>query len=273
MITAAAGCGVDAVKLQKRCIAKWATEKPELYNAPHSVPKNSFGRTYRRHREALELSLSQHKELKEHCEAMRIGYSASVWDLQSAQEIAGLKPEWIKIPSACNLDWEIYDYLFREYSGGLHVSVGMTTRQEEKKIFDYFGAAGQMHRLVLYHCTSGYPIKPSEVCLLNIKRLQMYGVSVGYSGHHLGIALDDVAVAYGATWLERHFTLDKSWKGTDHVASLDPPDLMRLVQNINAIREATTEKPSDLLPVEVEQRRKLKREVIPKSEEPILCKV
>ncbi|MBQ7283478.1 MAG: N-acetylneuraminate synthase family protein, partial [Oscillospiraceae bacterium] len=98
--TAAHFCKADAVKFQKRCNKELLT--PEQYNAPHPNPVNSYGDTYGAHREFLEFTADQHRQLKEWCDEAGIEYSTSVWDLTSAKEIAPLNPRFIKIPSACN---------------------------------------------------------------------------------------------------------------------------------------------------------------------------
>lgn len=103
--TASIYCKADAIKFQKRCNRELLTE--EQYNAPHPNPINSYGNTYGAHREFLELSLDQHKQLKEWCEEFEIIYSTSVWDLTSAKEIASIDPQFIKIPSACNNNYEM----------------------------------------------------------------------------------------------------------------------------------------------------------------------
>ena len=104
---AAIYCGADAVKFQKRCNRELLTT--EQYNAPHPNPANSYGKTYGEHREYLEFTAEQHKELKEYCGQMGITYSTSVWDLTSAKEIAALEPAFIKIPSACNNHFKMLD--------------------------------------------------------------------------------------------------------------------------------------------------------------------
>ena len=83
--------------------------------------------------------------------------------------------------------------------------------------------------------------------------------AIGFSGHHLGFALDPVAYSLGAQYIERHFTLDRTWKGTDHAASLEPDGLRRLARDLKAAAQALTYKETEVLPVEAEQRKKLKR--------------
>jgi len=264
---AAVFCKVDIVKFQKRNNRELLTQ--EQYNAPHPNPANSYGKTYGEHREFLEFTLDQHRELKSYCEEFGVIYSTSVWDLTSAKEITSLNPLMIKIPSASNLNFEMLGWLCEHYEGEIHLSLGMTTKEEEGRIVDFFESKGRNKDLVLYSCTSGYPVPFENVCLKEITRLkQTYGnrvKEIGFSGHHLGIAVDIAAFTLGATTIERHFTLDRTWKGTDHAASLEPDGLRRLVRDIKAVDKALTYKSEDILEIEKVQRKKLKwfeREIV-----------
>ena len=258
--TAAIYCEVDAVKFQKRCNRELLT--PEQYNAPHPNPANPYGKTYGEHREFLEFTVEQHRELKEYCEEMNIVYSTSVWDLTSAKEIASLHPKFIKIPSACNNHYEMLEWLCDNYEGEIHISLGMTTHEEEEKLIQLFEKKGRNKDVVLYVCTSGYPVAFGDVCLLEITRVrEMYENRVkriGFSGHHLGIAVDIAAYTLGASVIERHYTLDRTWKGTDHAASLEPEGVRKLKRDLMATYEALHYKEKEILDVEAVQREKLK---------------
>lgn len=258
--TAAHYCKADAIKFQKRCPKELLT--PEQYNAPHPNPVHSYGKTYGEHREFLEFTLEQHAQLKEWCEEAGIIYSTSVWDMTSAKEIASLKPEFIKIPSACNTHYEMLQWLCDNYKGEIQLSFGMTSRREEEEIVELFEANGRAGDLVLFNCTSGYPVPFKDVCLLEISRMyEMYAKrvkAIGFSGHHLGTAVDIAAYTLGADMIERHYTLDRNWKGTDHAASLEPDGIRELVRDLNAVQEALTYKSSEILPIEQVQRDKLK---------------
>jgi sialic acid synthase len=258
--TAAEFGRVPCVKLQKRSPREVLS--PTEFDAPHPEPRNSYGETYGAHREALEFTVEQHRELKALSDSLGVAYSASVWDLTSARDIAALAPPLIKIPSACNTWYELAEVLCSEFGGEIHVSLGMTTAAEMDEIVAFYEGKGRAQDLVLYHCTSGYPVKFEETNLLEIPRLcKQYGgrvKGIGFSGHHLGIAVDVAAYALGATYIERHFTLDRTQKGTDHAASLEPDGLRRLQRDLLAAHAAMTAKPSDILPVEEPQRRKLK---------------
>ena len=257
-------CNVDAVKFQKRNNRELLTE--EQYNQPHPNPVNSYGETYGEHREFLEFDLDQHQELKEYCEEIGITYSTSVWDLTSAKEIASLKPNFIKIPSACNNNDEMLIWLCKNYNGEIHISTGMTTKEEIDDIVKLFKSNNRNNDLVIYNCTSGYPVPFEDVCLLDIKLLiDKYGDEVkhiGFSGHHLGIAVDIAAYTLGANIIERHYTIDRTWKGTDHAASLEPMGLRKLSRDLNAVYKALNYKNQDILPIEQEQRNKLKNQKV-----------
>ncbi|PIS06085.1 MAG: N-acetylneuraminate synthase [Candidatus Buchananbacteria bacterium CG10_big_fil_rev_8_21_14_0_10_33_19] len=254
-------CNADAIKLQKRNNKELLSE--EEYNTPHPVPENSYGTTYGEHREFLEFTAEQHKELKEYAESIGIEYSTSVWDLTSAKEITALNPRMIKIPSACNLKFDILEYLCENYDGEIHLSFGMTTKEEETRIVDLFVKKNREKDLILYSCTSGYPVPFDEVALLEITRLkEKFGnlvKAIGFSGHHNGIAIDIAAYTLGAEYIERHYTLNRTWKGTDHAASLEPDGFRKLVRDLHATQQALTYKQKDILDIEEPQRKKLKR--------------
>ena len=264
IITAAFFCKVDVVKFQKRNNKELLSE--EEYNAPHPNPANSYGATYGAHREFLEFDLEQHRQLKKWCEEQGLIYSTSVWDLTSAKEIITLNPKLIKIPSACNLNKKMLEYMCDNYDGEVHLSFGMTSHEEEEKIVSLFESKGKSKNLVIYSCTSGYPVPFEDICLLEITRLKnTFGKrvkAIGFSGHHLGIAVDVAAVTLGAEWIERHYTLDRTWKGTDHAASLEPDGLRRLARDCRAVSKALTHKKVEILDIETVQRNKLKKNQI-----------
>ncbi|MFT8344010.1 MAG: N-acetylneuraminate synthase family protein [Clostridium beijerinckii] len=251
---------VNVIKFQKRNPRELLTE--EQYNAPHPNQWNSYGKTYGEHREFLEFTPEQHKELKEYCEKFGLVYSTSVWDLTSAKEIAALKPELIKIPSACNNHYRMLDWLCENYEGEIHVSFGMTTHNEEENIIKFFEERGRNKDLVIYSCTSGYPVPVEDLCLLEITRLrEKYKdrvKDIGFSGHHNGIAMDVAAYTLGASIVERHFTLNRTWKGTDHAASLEPDGMRKLARDLRNAHKALTYKEEEILDIEKVQREKLK---------------
>ena len=170
----------------------------------------------------------------------------------------------IKIPSACNLNFEMLDYILNNFNNEIHLSLGMTTRKEELNIINFFRHRNQLKNLILYACTSDYPVKYEDVYLLELKRLKKdYGhlvKGIGFSGHHKGIIIDIVAMMIGVDYIERHFSFDRSWKGTDHSSSLEPYDLNSLIKNMHNIKSALQSKPTEeILECEKIQRNKLKK--------------
>jgi len=260
LLTIAAHSGVEIAKFQKRNNEEFLTK--EQYNSPHPIPENSYGDTYGAHREFLEFDVKQHQELKEFAENLGIIYSTSVWDTSSAKEITSLSPDLIKVPSACNNHFEMLKILRDEYKGEVHVSFGMTTKTEQEGIVSFFEEKNQGDRLVVYSCTSGYPVSFKDVCILEIMRIKQQFKNrvkdIGFSGHHLGIAVDIAAYTLGATYIERHFTLDRTWKGTDHAASLEPAGLRKLTRDLKATFKSLAYKRTEILEIEEVQRHKLK---------------
>jgi sialic acid synthase len=257
---AAGHCQVPVIKFQKRHNRTLLPESQ--YNAPHPVPHNSFGDTYGEHREYLEFDLDQHRELQRYCADKGVVYACSVWDLPSLDEIGSLSPPHIKIPSATNTNLELLDEAYRHFDGQIHISLGMTTADEEKAILEVCRTHDRTSDVVLYACTSGYPIEASDAYLLEITRIREAYLgelaAVGFSGHHKGISIDVAAFTLGATFIERHFTLDRTWKGTDHAASLEPDGMRRLQRDLTNVAQALQSRTVEILPIEEPQREKLK---------------
>ena len=256
MIEVAAYCGVDAVKLQKRDIKKCLT--PEQYNKPYDNP-HSFGKTYGEHREYLELTLDEHAELKDHAESLGMMYLLSAWDDTSARDTLELGCELVKVPSACVTDKDLLA-VFNDPRVAVIASVGMSTLEEVDALVD---SLQQAKELYLLQCTSTYPCEFKDVNLTVIPKLkeryQGKVKGIGFSGHHLGIALDIAAVAMGSAVIERHFTLDRTSKGTDHAASLEPEGMRRLVRDIRAFELARGSSDKKRLDCEITAWQKLRK--------------
>lgn len=257
MIDVAAWCGVDAIKGQKRslsCIPN--PDRPYL-------GENSFDTTYLEHRKYLELSIEDHLELKEYAEKKGLTYFVSVWDIKSVQEVFDiLDPKIIKIPSAKLTDTELIKAIINRSDKYLDIvlSTGMSTIQEIDSAIGFFNSLKNFYnQLYILQCTSNYPLSFDEIALpvLNQYR-ERYGFPVGYSGHHIGCAIDNAAVALGAVILERHFTLNKTWKGTDHAASLEPDELKKWIEGIRQTEQALKIKEKIVFDSEIPHRNKLR---------------
>lgn len=253
-------CGADYVKFQKRNPDESTPE--HMKKLPHPNKMFSYGETYLDHRKNLELDISQHLELKKYCDEIGIGYSSSVWDMTSAREIVSLNPDFIKIPSACNQHKEMLEFLRTEYSGDIHISTGMTTRDEMSEISSWIASKDLRERIVLYHCTSKYPCEFEDLHLLEIEKMnQRYSKSpirLGFSNHGKGIAADVAGYILGAEWIERHFIDDRMIRHTDASASLEPQGLSKLIRDLNSVFIALKNRPEEMDEEELSQRNKLK---------------
>ena len=250
---------VQVVKFQKRTPELILSQEELLM--PHPCPENSFGKTYGEHRANLEFNILQHKELKSYVESKNLVYSCSVFDWNSLDEILSLEPKMIKISSVNNTDFKMMKYLDDNYKGEIHISLGMTTREEERRLVNVFN--NKLCDIVLYACTTNYPVSVGEICLLEVDRLfKTYSgeiKGVGFSAHHIGYVQDVAALALGARYFERHFTLDKSLKGSDQFMSLDLNEISHLAQNLRMVARDLKYKKPEVLESEMFYRIKHKK--------------
>lgn len=238
MTESAKQCGADFIKWQKR--NPKSSIKEEVLNSPHPNAMHAFGDTYLEHRENLEFTIEEHEALKAHADKLDIGYAVSVWDLESAKQMIHLCDDFIKIPSAANYDFDLIYYLLTYYSGQIHISLGMLDRAQKEDLFRRLSPHDS--RIVYYHTTTSYPCPFEHLFLKDIEMISTrFGVA-GFSGHHRGIAADIEAYTYGARWIERHFTLDRTMKGTDQAASLEPGGLENLARDLKVAHLANHEK-------------------------------
>lgn len=250
---------VQVVKFQKRTPELILTSEELL--KPHPFPENSFGKTYGEHRFNLEFSIQQHQELKSYVESKGLIYSCSVFDEKSLDEILSLEPKMLKISSVNNTDLKMLKVLDDNFNGEIHISLGMTSRNEERRLVNVF--KNKLNDVVLYACTTNYPVPVGEICLLEIERLAKTYMGeikgVGFSAHHLGYIQDVAALALGAGYFERHFTIDKTLKGSDQFMSLDLDEISKLAQNLRVVAKDLKYKEPDILESEVFYRLKHKK--------------
>ncbi len=264
LITLARFCGADYAKFQKRNPEE--STPVDMQNKPHPNQMYSYGSTYLEHRQALEFTIEQHAELKDFCDQLgHIKYACSVWDMTSTKEVVNLNPDYIKIGSPCNQNFEIIDHLIHQYGGQVHISFGMVSLEERFQILEHFKSSGiDPRRLVAYHCTSEYPCPFENLYLQEIENLcdmVPAGSSVGFSNHGYGVAMDIAAMVLGAEWIERHFIDDRTVRHTDAAASLEPNGLRLICRDAKALRKSMAMKPEGVLGMsheEISQRRKLK---------------
>ncbi len=251
LLHAAKLCGVDAVKSQKRDIMELLT--PEERARPYTTA-HAFGPTYGEHRQALELSREDYAELFAYARSLDIEFFASPWDISSAKTLDELGAPLFKIASASLTNHALLNAVAATGKPVI-LSTGMSTIDE----IDAAVARLDGVEHYLLQCTSAYPASFDTIHLRAMQTLaERYDLTVGLSGHHKGIAVDAAAVALGARIIERHFTLDRTWKGSDHAASLEPPGLAKLVRDIRAVEAALGDGDKRVLDCEISARTKLR---------------
>lgn len=252
MIDGAAQAGCDAVKFQKRtpeiCVPK------DQWNIERDTP---WGRmTYLEYRHKVEFTKSDYAEIDQFCKEKGILWFASCWDEPSVDFMEQFNPPCYKAASASLTDIEL---LKKKKSTGrpLIISTGMSTMEEIETAVEAIGT----ENLLIAHATSTYPCPPEELNLKMIHTLKAkYPMCpIGYSGHETGLATTWASVAMGATFIERHITLDRAMWGTDQAASVEIGGLNRLVGNIRDIEKAMGDGVKRVYESEVGPRKKLRR--------------
>jgi sialic acid synthase SpsE len=233
LIDAAQMCGVDAVKSCKRDLKSELTRA--AWDRPYEGPQ-SFGATYGEHRTVLELSAAQHQELHDYCTSKGMIYFVSACDTPSVDVMEEIGIPLYKVASR---DLTNIPLLIRMAKTGkpIILSVGMADRDD---IDDAIATVRAIHdKVVITHCTSEYPTPYEDVNLRAMHALRnQYNTLVGLSDHTIGIMTAIVAVGMGARVIEKHLTLARYMKGTDHAASLEPDGMKRVVRDIRNLEIA-----------------------------------
>jgi N-acetylneuraminate synthase len=251
LIDAAIFAGCNAVKFQKRtpelCVPKdqWYVERD-----------TPWGRmTYIDYREKIEFGLDQYTEINRYCRDRGITWFASCWDEPSVDFIEQFEPPLYKAASASLTDHAL---LLRKKATGkpLIISTGMSTKEEIDSAVKTLG----YENLLIAHSTSTYPCPVKELNLRMIITLkEKFQVPIGYSGHEVGLAPTWAAVSLGATFVERHITLDRSMWGSDQAASVETMGLYRLVRNLRDIEHSMGDGIKRVYDSELDSRKKLRR--------------
>lgn len=257
MVHAAAEAGADAVKFQKRDMDALFTQAGLA--APYGGA-NSFGPTYGEHRLALELPLEAMAELKALSESLGLVFFASAWDAVSAGEMLDLGMELYKVCSA-----DVVNIPMLRQIGEAGVPVIMSTGMSQWGDIDVAVAEMRRYhsRIVLLHCNSSYPC-PDELVGLPVMHAlsRRYGLPVGYSGHEAGLGPSVAAAVLGACVVERHFTLDRGLRGTDHQASLEPAGFAAMRTMIREAEAAMWLTEKQVCPAEQASAGKLRKSIV-----------
>jgi sialic acid synthase SpsE len=258
MIEAAAEAGADAVKFQKRSPKDLLTR--EGFERPYRNRGNSFGPTYGKHREALELGTEAFRDLKEAAQELGLLFLASAWDLPSLEALAFLDVPAFKIASPDLTNLPLVE-MAASFGSPVLMSTGMSRLDEVDKAVSVL-----LERdvpLVLFHCMSIYPTPPDQARLATLTELGVrYGVPVGYSGHEMETPIAVAARSLGACVIEKHFTLDRSWKGGDQKISLTPDEFARMSEEVRMVESALRGTRTGVVDGEDLQREKLGKSLV-----------
>jgi N-acetylneuraminate synthase len=223
-----AGC--DAVKFQKRtpelCVPK------DQWDKERNTPWGKM--SYIDYKRKTEFGKTEFEEIDRYCKQKNIDWFASAWDEPSIDFLEQFDPVMYKFASASLTD---FDLIRKAMSTGrpIMLSTGMSTEMEIEDAVALTGTSNVM----IAHSTSAYPCNPAELNLRMIPTLQArYDAPIGYSGHEVGLAPTLAAVSLGATFVERHVTLDRAMWGSDHAASVEPQGVVKLVRDIRDIEKS-----------------------------------
>ncbi len=257
MMLKAKECGASACKLQKRDNKTLYTKA--MYNKPYDNP-NSYGATYGEHREFLEFSFDQYYELVMYAKEIGITFFATAFDIPSADFLYSLDMPAYKIASADITNIPLITHL-KAFGKPLVVSTGGCSIQDVDRAYETLKGS----EFCFLHCVASYPNQPENMNLRIIEsmRERYPDTVIGLSDHFNGLCISEAAVVLGASVLEKHFTLNHSWKGTDHALSLEPQGLESLCKNVKRIKQALGSREKVFLPSEVEPIKKMGKSVWP----------
>ena len=234
MFLQAKECGADAVKLQKRDNRSLFTR--DMYNKPYDN-ENSYGATYGEHRDFLEFGETEYRELQAYARELGIAFFATAFDFKSADFLAALDVPAFKMASGDLNNVPLLKHV-AAYQKPMLVSTGGGTLEDARRAYDAIMPINP--RLCLLQCTAGYPPEFDQLNLRVITtfREQFPDIVIGFASHDSGIAMALVAYILGARVVEKHFTLNRAMKGTDHAFSLEPVGLRKIVRDLRRARVA-----------------------------------
>lgn len=258
LFKAARDCGVDAVKLQKRDNRSLYTKA--MYDSPYDN-ENSFGATYGEHREALEFGWEEYVELKRYAGELGLHLFATAWDFPSANFLAELDVPAFKIASGDLTNTPLLEYIAR-IGKPMIVSTGGAEMEDVRRAVDAILPINS--QLAVLQCTASYPVEPHE---MNLRVIETYrnafpDLVIGLSDHQDGIAMSMLAYALGARIFEKHFTLHRSWRGTDHAFSLEPIGMSKMVRDLQRATVALGDGVKRRLPSEERPIKKMGKKIV-----------
>lgn len=234
LFDAAKECGADAVKLQKRDNQALFTR--EIYDSTYNS-ENAYADTYGAHREFLEFGRDEYIELKRYAEELEIDFFSTAFDHNSADFLADLDLPAFKIASGDLTNIPLIKHI-AQFDKPMVISTGGGVMEDIERVYETLRPI--TNKFCFLQCTAGYPPEYEELNLKVIQTLRerFPDIVIGYSGHDSGIAMALIAYCLGARIVEKHFTLNRALKGTDHSFSLERPGLQRMVRDLRRARIA-----------------------------------
>ncbi len=259
LIDMAVEAGANAVKFQKRDMSCELTE--EAFNKPYDNP-NSFGKTYGEHRLALELDEEQHKELKEYAQARGITYFVTPTDIPSVDMMERLDVPFYKVASRDLTNLPLLQRL-AETGKPVIISTGMASLEDIDDAVEVLGK--DRKDIIILQCISQYPADLERVNLKVMDTLKKrYGKIVGFSDHTTGIVAPVTAAVLGASVIEKHITLNKAMKGSDHAGSAEREEFARMIRFIRDSRKTLGDGVKEVDPATLAAKNKLARSLVSK---------
>jgi sialic acid synthase SpsE len=253
LIESAKKAGADAVKFQVKNIEK--SFGKELLDSSY-INENSFGKTYREHKMALEFSEDQMKQLYDFAAKIDIICFSTPFDTDSVDMLERIGNPIYKISSFHVIDLKLIEHVCKTKKP-IIISTGMSTVKEIDKAIELIKKYTK--DFVIMHCVSCYPTEDKDVNLNMIPMLKdRYNCPVGYSGHERGIAISASTVLLGSCAIERHFTLDRTMKGPDHASSVEPMGLNDIVTRSKKLFISMGKSEKDVLDCELKNRKKFR---------------
>lgn len=251
-------CGANAVKLQKRDNRTLYTRA--MYDKPYEN-ENSYGATYGAHREALEFGVAEYKELKAYCQELAIDFFATAFDIRSADFLAEVDVPAYKIASGDLRSTPLLAHV-ANFGKPMIVSTGGASMDDVKRAYDTIMPVNS--QLCLLQCTAGYPPKWTELDLrvIGAYREAFPDITVGFSSHDSGISMAVAAYVLGARVVEKHFTLNRAQRGTDHAFSLEPAGMRKMVRDLERIWMAMGDGQKKVYPSEVSPITKMSKKIV-----------
>ena len=234
LFLAAKNAGVQAVKLQKRDNKTLFTKA--AYDKPYDNP-NSYGETYGAHREFLEFGLTEYRELKAYARELGLDFFATAFDIPSADFLAALELPALKFASGDIRTIPLLKHAAR-FGRPMIMSTGGASLDDIRRAYDAVMPINP--NVCIMQCTGGYPPAWDELNLMVIDTLrkEFPDIVIGFSSHDSGIAMAIAGYMLGARVIEKHFTLNRAQKGTDHAFSLEPQGMTKMVRDLRRLRLA-----------------------------------